>query len=166
MVLINSIYDILSLFIHFILVDVVYRGISGDIMYPLGLIFTLSVERILKTLTTNNTFVPFKRPEGACDCNLFNDGGIVENNSGFPSGHVASTCVYMSLLYFENGNMNINMFIIYQIPTILMGIARYMKKCHNILQISFGASIGFIVAYILFYKFKKNTHHNNIKTIS
>lgn len=168
MVLIKSIYDIISLFTHFILVDVVYKGISGNIIYPIALILSLSIERILKLLTTDSSFLPFKRPDGACNCNLFNDGGIVDKNSGFPSGHVASTSVYMTLLYFNNNDkFTVKSFLLYHIPTLLMGIARYMKKCHNVLQITFGAIVGYLVAYFLFFYFKKKSNKtlNNIKAL-
>ena len=165
MILIHSIYDIISLYTHFIAIDFIYKGISGYIIYPIGVVLSLSIERILKIITTNSSFVPFKRPDGACNCNILNSGGIVDTASGFPSGHVASTSVYMTLLFFDSNNeKNVYFFLIYHIPTLLMGIARYMKKCHNLLQICAGFIIGVMVAYALYYHFKIAQH--KIKRIS
>lgn len=154
MILVQSIYDVISLLTHFIAIDVIYKGISGNIIYPIGLFSTLLIERILKFLTTNSAYLPFKRPDGACNCSIVNGGGVVETDSGFPSGHVASTSVYMSLLYFHSGEKGVMLFCLYHIPTILMGVARYMKKCHNLLQIVFGLGLGICMASILYYHMK------------
>ena len=165
MIIIRSIYDIISLFTHFIAVDIVYRAISGDAKYFVGVTLTLSLERILKFLTTDTDFLPFKRPDGACNCSIMNDGGIVDTRSGFPSGHVASTSVYMSLLYFSLNKQSPFLFIIYQIPTILMGIARYRKLCHNIFQIICGALLGYLVAYFI-HIFGKNLKNKIITNVT
>jgi membrane-associated phospholipid phosphatase len=154
MIFIQSIYDVISLFTHFIAIDVIYKGISGQIIYPVGLFGTLFIERILKYVTTNSPYLPFKRPDGACDCNIMNGGGLVETASGFPSGHVATTSVYMSLLYFHSGKQSFMVFCLYHIPTILMGLARYMKKCHNMLQIVYGLGLGVFMATILYNQLK------------
>ena len=173
MILINSIYDVISLFTHFIAVDVIYKGISGQIIYPISLLGTLLVERLFKFITTSSTFMPFKRPDDACNCSIMNTGGLVETDSGFPSGHVASTSVYMSLLYYHSGENNAIIFGMYHIPTILMGLARYMKKCHNIFQIIVGLGLGIFIAKMMYHhvklwRFKKIwtplTKYQNIKT--
>lgn len=171
MINIKSVYDLISLYTHYIALDTVYKGISGRILYPIGLVITLSIEGFLKKMTTNSSFLPFKRPNGACDCDLFNSGGLVDHKSGFPSGHVASTSFYMTLLYYdsieeslfkENNNLKL---LIYHIPSILMGIARYEKKCHNILQIICGMLLGFYVATIL-HKNKIHINYRIRKTIN
>lgn len=42
---------------------------------------------MFKKLTTNlKPSYIFKRPNGARDCGLFNTGGLVDDQSGFPSG--------------------------------------------------------------------------------
>jgi len=98
----------------------------------------------------------FKRPDGATDCNLFNMGGISDHKSGFPSGHVASMSLFMEMMLLRN-KTDIDMYsrFKYYIPIILVAYARYMKGCHNLVQIAAGYLLGYSVANIL-YKYEAN----------
>jgi len=92
----------------------------------------------------------FKRPDDACDCSMFNCGGYYGNKSGFPSGHMTSTSLYMNGLLFKSMKpLTVYNIILYNIPCLLMAIARYQKRCHNIVQIVVGYSFGLSIAYIL-----------------
>ena len=130
-------------------------------MLPIGLIATLWVEQSIKYMTTGSSFIPFKRPDGACDCDLFNDGGIVDHKSGFPSGHMASTAFYLTFIFliYSRSKHNMNKYIQYHMISVLMGIARYQKKCHNILQISSGFLLGTFMAYLCYHS-NNRVYHN------
>ena len=47
-----------------------------------------------------------------------------------------------------NRNKTFKKFVLYNIPCILMGFARYYKYCHNIYQIITGYILGLIIAII------------------
>lgn len=109
------------------------------------------IQVILKKLTTNlqHSYI-FKRPDGAINCSLFNSGGLVDEKSGFPSGHMCSISFVMIYLYLKNQKYTSENFILYNIPVILVATGRYMKGCHNLIQILAGYIVGFSVAMFLF----------------
>jgi membrane-associated phospholipid phosphatase len=92
----------------------------------------------------------FKRPNGATDCNLFNYGGKSDHCSGFPSGHVASITFFMEMLVLRNNVDVLYNKTTYYVPILLVAYSRYMKKCHNIIQIFAGYLLGYGVANILY----------------
>ena len=96
----------------------------------IGLNICLSIEHKIKKFVKIFNLDVFKRPDLAIDCGLFNDGGWVGDQSGFPSGHMTVISWFMFSLYLRSKNKKY--FFFYQIPCILMGIARYMKNCHNL----------------------------------
>lgn len=107
--------------------------------------FSLFLERCIKHLTTDMNI--FKRPEGACGCGLFNEGGIISHKSGFPSGHMTMTSVFMNkLLQMHNRENDVKYIILYNVPCVLMGISRYAKLCHSIDQIMAGYLLGYIIS--------------------
>lgn len=138
---IKSIYDVFSLIV---LVVIVYFLVFFDVTVITGSLVCVFLQHFIKTLTTGMYPDIFKRPDGATDCSLFNTGGLVDQNSGFPSGHVAIISFIMNFLNFKKRN------IIYNIPIILVAISRYVKKCHNMIQISAGYLLGYGIAYIFF----------------
>tara|TARA_B110000967_G_C18854771_1_gene546580 strand:+ start:1252 stop:1785 length:534 start_codon:yes stop_codon:yes gene_type:complete len=114
-----------------------------------GEILCSIIQHFSKTIT-NGWYPPiFKRPDGATDCNLFNLGGKVDHCSGFPSGHVASITLLMEMLLLRNNTSGLYNKITYYLPIVLMAYSRYMKKCHNIIQIVAGYLLGYIVANLL-----------------
>lgn len=86
----------------------------------------------------------FGRPEGACDCDILCRNGDQSGRRGFPSGHmtvtstvcVAVACMYGGVAAWVGAAAMIG----------LMGWARYIKRCHNLLQIAAGTIYGFFVA--------------------
>jgi len=148
---INSIYDLISLISLFI---IIYFIFTFDIILIIGAIVCISIHFIIK-LVTNGWYPPiFKRPDGAKNCDLFNKGGLVENQSGFPSGHVTIVSFVIEILLLRNNNNdNILKKIYYNIPTILVGYARVGKGCHNCIQVIAGYLLGYLVANVL-YKYE------------
>ena len=140
---ITSIYDLISLISLFINIYFIF---SFDIILIIGVILCISIHFIIK-MVTNGWYPPiFKRPDGAKNCNLFNKGGLVENQSGFPSGHVSIVSFFMEMLLLRNYNDNILKKMYYNIPTILVGYARIQKGCHNCIQVIAGYLLGYYVA--------------------
>jgi len=97
----------------------------------------------------------FKRPDGATDCDLFNRGGIVDHKSGFCSGHVASISLFMKMMLLRSKKNDWYSTFKYNIPIFLVAYARYMKGCHNLIQIAAGYLLGYGIATIL-YKYQTN----------
>jgi membrane-associated phospholipid phosphatase len=98
----------------------------------------------------------FLRPNGACDCDILNQNGCQEGKPGMPSGHMAVTVFFLLYLFFlYNHSNNSNNFpkALYMIAAtlyaILMGYARYAKRCHNIAQIIGGSIVGILTATFL-----------------
>ena len=152
---IESIYDLISLIVLFLNFYSIF-SFQFELLVFNGL--ALIVHQYIKDLTFGLYPSIFKRPDGAIDCNVFNCGGISSNESGFPSGHMTSVSLYMNaILLKSNKELTIKNVFLYNIPCILMGIARYNKNCHNVIQIIFGYLLGISFAYllnILYYKKK------------
>ena len=140
---VKSIYDIFSLIV---LVAIVYFIVYFDITIILGILVCMLLQDFIKKITKGLYPPVFKRPDGARDCSIFNTGGNVEQESGFPSGHVAIISFVMNFLNLKEKN------IIYNIPIILVALSRYFNKCHNIIQIIAGYLLGYGVAQIFFSK--------------
>jgi len=153
MVQISSIYDFFSLLVLFVNVYVI---VTLDIVAIIGFMLAIIIQSISKKITTNMepSFV-FKRPNGARNCGLFNTGGLVDDQSGFPSGHMSSISFVMLYLLLKTKNINFSNFILYNIPILLVAIGRYMKGCHNIIQILAGYIVGGSLAYYLYPKRKQ-----------
>lgn len=154
---INNIYDFYSSIVLLYNYDYLYKLIQGKYKYYLGLYTVLTFERILKYIFTYSSYEIFKRPIGALNCGLLNDGGIVEGNCGFPSGHAISTSFYFYMLFFENRvklkkykYYNYLLFFLIHVPIFLVSYGRIMKNCHNLFQVCGGYIFGMLFAF-LFY---------------
>lgn len=157
MININSVYDFYSSIVLLYNYDYIYKMICGKYKYFIGLYTVLLFERIMKFLFTYVSYEIFKRPEGAYNCGLLNDGGDVSGNCGFPSGHVISTSFYFYMLFFENRvklekykKFNYLLFLSIHIPIFLVSYGRIMKNCHNLFQVCGGYIFGMFFAF-LFY---------------
>jgi membrane-associated phospholipid phosphatase len=118
---------------------------------------TIYIHSKFKEFTTNmEPKSIFKRPRGATDCSIFNDGGLVDQHSGFPSGHVSSISFLMMYEMFKRTahQLTVHTYLMYMIPVLLIGMSRYAKGCHTIGQIVAGYLLGTYMAYLLFYNFK------------
>ena len=140
------VYNTISISVVIMMVYLLY---SQDYTILFGEILCSIIQHFSKIIT-NGWYPPiFKRPDGATDCNLFNLGGKVDHCSGFPSGHVASITLLMEMLLLRNNTTGLYNKITYYVPIMLMAYSRYMKKCHNIIQIFAGYLLGYGVANIL-----------------
>ena len=146
---IKSIWDFISATILLSNYIILYESFNGNIELPLGVIITLSLERLGKIITGKWYPPIFARPTGACDCSIFNDGGPVEGTPGFPSGHVAMAAYFAYIMvfkYFENSYLNLSIATLFP---IIIGMSRYYKRCHNIYQILAGWVLGTSIAYLI-----------------
>lgn len=143
---IDSIYDFISVFA---LVANIYILFSLEPTLILGSGICLFFHDFLKELTTGWYAPIFKRPDGATNCSLFNMGGLVDHKSGFPSGHVTTISFLMNMLWLQNKKNNWTSMFMYNFPIILMGYARIMKGCHNLIQVIAGYVLGYVVSYNL-----------------
>lgn len=131
-----------------------YSGDKFWIVFATGMIISELATKGIKQLT--KTFgQPFLRPKGARGCNIFCSDGLVEGRPGFVSGHCSSTSFFFTFLFLHTRNPQ--MLVIGSIAIILMSLARFNKKCHNVFQIVSGNMFGMSTA-ILWY----NVFHSYI----
>ena len=99
-----------------------------------------------------------KRPNGSFNTDILSRDGI-STSPGFPSSHMTTTsffCVYIILRHYYYKNKNIVKISLFNILLILlMGLARYYKKAHNIYQILAGILLGSILSIVAFKINKK-----------
>lgn len=146
---IKLIWDLISITLVIINCIIIYQSFTGHIELLLGFILIQIFEKIGKFITGKWNPTIFARPYNACDCSLFNGGGHVGKNPGFPSGHVAMASYFayiMVFIYFENTYLNLAIASLYP---FMMSLARYFKICHNMYQIIAGWILGFLVAYFI-----------------
>jgi membrane-associated phospholipid phosphatase len=85
-----------------------------------------------------------RRPAGATDCDNFCVGGPVGGAPGFPSGHMTTATLLVTGLWFLSQSPVV---LWIGIPWIgAMAWARWVKRCHNLVQIVGGIVTGFAVA--------------------
>jgi len=149
----------------------IFEALFGNLEFILGIQYILYIEHLIKDYTQNYIHINIlKRPDGAYDCGLFNDGGLIDHKSGFPSGHMSVTSFFSHLYYFKySNNINWKYYVYYNFINVLMAYARYSKKCHNIFQILGGYLLGYLIAYKFNYiskffnnKIIKNENENQI----
>ena len=134
----------------FVIISNLYSLITFDTYLILGIIITVFFQSFIKDIVDEDTYKVLKRPDDAYDCNITNDDGFCGDEPGFPSGHVASASFFFTLLLLRTNNFTKENLIKYNIPVVIMGIARYKKSCHNVTQIIGGYILGLIVAFSLF----------------
>jgi membrane-associated phospholipid phosphatase len=101
-----------------------------------------------------------RRPEGAFNTDYFSRNGPAKKDAnGFPSGHmtsVAGFCTYMILRKMGNQDFkefvreNPGFFWANILLVLLMGFARWYKKCHNLTQIIGGIIYGGVTGYLYY----------------
>ena len=149
---IKDIYDFISLFLLVLYVYGFLELIINNNSYLfIGLVMCSIIHRLIKQITKKWNPDIFKRPDNARDTDLFNNGGFVGNNPGFPSGHTLGTTYVMFYLIFTS---NKGIFEIDNLLKIIMiflvAYARVMKKAHRIIQVIAGFLLGIIIAYIAY----------------
>jgi membrane-associated phospholipid phosphatase len=95
-----------------------------------------------------------RRPLGAKDCDYCSSNGGKEGDPGFPSGHMTSTSyiVMYNILYLLDNNVTLSgLLILLNLAFLLiMGWARIIKKCHNLVQVIGGTLLGSIIGYYFY----------------
>jgi len=142
---INSIYHILSLITVSSFCYLIY---NMDVFLICGSLFSAFIHIIIKQITLGWYPPIFKRPNGSTDCGLFNTGGLMDHQSGFPSGHVTVISFIMNSFLLTK-TLKIYNIILYNIPVLLVGYARVMSGCHNIIQVIAGYVLGITTASVL-----------------
>lgn len=150
-------------FFYFFIINIVWilkklkiikTTLSG--IYIAGLFFTTITAQIFKSLPYPNCIRQYSvRPNGAKGCDYLSMRGNVEGVPALPSGHMATTgyFVFFNILliskFFKKQNtilIGINIIFL-----IMMGWARYIKKCHNMIQIITGSLYGMLMGKSFFY---------------
>jgi membrane-associated phospholipid phosphatase len=157
---INSVYDFISLFALLVNIYILY---TLDPVLIFGSLTCLFFHDFIKELTRDWYPSIFKRPDGARNCSLFNNGGLVDHKPGFPSGHVTSISFLMNMLLLRNKDVSFKKIILYNVPILIMAYARIMKGCHNLIQVIAGYILGYSIAH-LFHSYANEINHgiNNL----
>lgn len=102
----------------------------------------------------------FVRPRNASKCDIFCRSGSSAGQMAFPSGHMSITTfffVYWWLLHKTSTSKVKTTKAAYLIAVLsiiyiaLMAMARYIKSCHNVVQIVAGIINGAVFACLWFY---------------
>ena len=130
------------------------------LLFLLAFFTPLVSSEILKQICFKR-FEGSERPIGACGCDMLCLGADVSGAPGCPSGHMASTtgvCLLFILFLIKSPNLTkiyslpkrISLICINIIIIVLMGWARYHKKCHNMIQIFGGIILGSIISPLIY----------------
>lgn len=106
-----------------------------------------------------------RRPEGAYNTDYFSrNGKVSEDTPGFPSGHVTGVTIFsifMILIKWRFQGNFVNFFnenkrytLVHLFLIFITGVARYVKKCHNLFQIFGGFIFGTFMSIIFYYLMK------------
>lgn len=160
--MIQSIWDFFSLFPIFLTYTTLplYAYREGDLHYIIAMLiclnlvnlFSLWLKEIIYLLPDKYAYWWLFRPNNACNCDTFNLGGDVGGKPGFPSGHSISIGFLYIVLksYFEKkfpeNKREVNFILLLFVITTLL--SRYMKSCHNVIQIFVGFTLGYMFGLI------------------
>jgi membrane-associated phospholipid phosphatase len=129
------------------IIPLILYGTTYDNIHIKGLLGLLGTTGISEFIKYNFIKDKSKRPEGAKNCNLLADDGNQEGKPGMPSSHSAQVVFFSSFYYQFTKNIYIRILLI--IYAIFVMLSRYLKRCHNILQIVTGGSLGLFLSYIV-----------------
>ena len=134
-----------------------------QLVYMIGVGVSLFLPEVIKHITKlihpNNMI--WYRPKGAQGCDFRSVKGYADPYTpGFPSGHMTITSyvmIFNILMVLKKKNIkHKHLLVLFNIFVILlMGWARYYKKCHNLFQIFGGFMLGYILSKLTFKIFTK-----------
>lgn len=151
----TSFFDLVSFstaFFPFIFLTKYYLEKDFIYIYALSGLLILNIfnERIKYSIFYNDV-----RPQGALNCNLFNNDGNQSGRPGMPSGHTSITTyfflTYLYILYLKKNKIGLESLFMALYLSLVM-YSRYYKRCHTIPQIAAGGLLGslwFLLFYIL-----------------
>ena len=150
--------------------------ILKNFFFAFGLCFSDGIVVIIKNLSnyldkTSWLYKITRRPVVGSTCDLLSQIQSKLNAPGFPSGHMAITLYFYTILtylkyvdftnrdYLQTNHNNVELFIkthvldlaIYISLIILTGIARIRKGCHTLLQVVIGSIVGIFSSLIFIY---------------
>jgi membrane-associated phospholipid phosphatase len=145
-------------YVYFISLAIYFADVS---IYNIGGFIGLLLATFIPDGLKKHVFTSNKRPADACDCNVWANNGPQGGKPGMPSGHssVASFILvyYGKLVYDKLKDWK------QQIAFLLLGsfyiltiMARYLKRCHTIEQITAGSLLGAIIAFVCIKVFNQD----------
>lgn len=166
------IFDFISLLPVVIYFSLLYNFLINPVKNLIDIflfIYILSSDYLVKIIK-NLDYPPkmyqiTRRPEGAYNTDYLSRNGIVPKDTpGFPSGHVTSITIFSIFMILAKWQFKIPLsdfilsnkrFCLVHIFLIgITGVARYVKKCHNIFQIVGGVVFGSFMAGIFYFLMK------------
>ena len=96
----------------------------------------------------------FRRPSGACDCDILNSAGSYEHRGGMPSGHVMTAAFVVTMICLMNPSSPLAV-VASAVTVLLIATARVQKRCHTVLQVAVGAAAGVAWAFVCWYVYRK-----------
>lgn len=123
--------------------------------FALGIILMDLTIKCIKAMFHGTSYGVLKRPIGARGCDAFCVKGDFSGKPGFPSGHVAASAFFFTMLWFISPlSSRVYIFVSGFITILLVAIARVQKKCHNMFQVISGGLYGFLFSIVWFKLFK------------
>ena len=145
--------------------DYVSISIVGALVYPVirfvetrrlqyllmfvGILLADYATKLVKDFTKDMEMAALKRPINAVNCDIFCRNGNCENKPGFPSGHMTIVTFFFVYLYLLEGKASDWGFVLFAtVCVLLVGMARFWKRCHTILQVICGIIWGAVAALL------------------
>jgi hypothetical protein len=126
------------------------------LLWGIGDLVMDMVVQVTKWSTFKTGKIRFRRPHGASNCDMFNQGGECNNCAGYPSGHVAHSVWFFTVAYLVTRDPFILMWGV--LFSVWVSWARLEKKCHTNEQVIVGVLIGGTLAY---WWYKRYLAHNS-----
>lgn len=153
-------YDYVSVIPLFFYIGLIYQSLCQREIRPFLFAIYILLSDIFVSLLKrfpypkNSPFyIHTRRPKGASRCDyLSRNTEYSDESPGFPSGHMTTTALFST--YQMMNHPTLNYIIIHGLLVIVMGMARYYKKCHTLLQIGTGTLLG--IGFGLLYVFGEN----------
>jgi membrane-associated phospholipid phosphatase len=115
--------------------DLRYAGLAVAVILA-----SATVEWIKRVVVAAGAGPWSRRPAGARDCDMWCAGGPVGGAPGFPSGHMSTTTLLVTGMWFLTKAPAV---LWIGVPWIgAMAWARWVKRCHSVVQIVGGALVG------------------------
>jgi membrane-associated phospholipid phosphatase len=135
-----SIWDYISFseIIFIFAMPIYYFIITHDSIHIFALL-GIQGTNIVVELLKRFVFYDWKRPQNATRCDLLNMSKYDGNMPGMPSGHSATIAFYGAFYGITSP-----LFYSY---VVLIGMSRYFKNCHTIMQIIMGLVLGGALGY-------------------
>lgn len=149
-------YDYYSTVPLLFYIGLIYQSICNREIQPFLLavyiLFADIIVSLLKRIPYSKIswFYPYtRRPKGANRCDyLSRNMNYTDESPGLPSGHMTTTSIFATYMIMHNPT--IHYAVIHGVIVIVMGMARYYKKCHTPLQIGLGIALGSSMGWLYY----------------